>query len=1062
MYIGITFELPAASAAAKSGYINKGIKFYAPTASLDVSESSLLLTDGEISRDTTTVEWTGAPDGYASYLAAALPLNDEYQFTNQSALISGKTSNATSHQIGGVEIVDNSIISDISGVGNISKFYGSSARKPIGYSQDSTQNPSYIKVNTPGKAFGTGDFCIEYWQFVDKYNDFGDWRAVGIDINYPPARDGHTYGDSSLLTPFIRLQDGRIRYYEWDATPWLSRDTLGYGGRVTYKKWQHIAITRQVGRVSIFIDGQHTGSFNDPTNYTGTAYAMFAGIWRLTEGFYIQDLKIYSGTAKYINPSRQTSIKFTPPSQMLIYGITEKKSYKDDATLVLPSNAHNIQLTVAGGKGGSGGHDPDGVGGSGGKGRQGAFRIDDAAAGETLTIQVGKSGNDGPSCYGKGANGGIGGGGDGGDSAGCSGSGGGGGGASSVSCSSLGDGNFVIAAGGGGGGGGAAEKDGGQGSDGDVFIASNTNSMYISGGSDGKDASGDGSGGGAGGAGASGGIGGEGGSDNTSSATGGGGGTSKYYSVSTTYGTHKVYRFYDAYPTYDHYVSNDINPPSGYSLTSRYGFCSVFSQQAPGTVPIIDDETSRPNSGIMGYAYPHLQAANDAGNTYVQPIYRLLGGSGVRDIMWSVIPTEAYPTYVNMGIVMYAPTRSLTVTDKVGGDTFSIIQSQTLNDGDGFVDVSWKYTNDTKPEVPTSEMLTISGSRSDTLRLSSNFENKESVYCQVSSELATNSPLDSESASCVFLGPTGRIIVESIGGGIAQIADANLQNGDFEMGNWSSNASKIHLVEYISFYSPDTDLDVEMDMYGGKGEDWISGSVGGQGGYSRIRFTMEKNVEYVLAGLTNDIRAPFLYRKGQLMAVVGGGGDGGVSPGLGGNRGGGNGGGVDIAGGDGSGINSYSKGGHKIDAGDLGANGKFGSKFSPPYALYPGDVQGTQGEAGQTIKCTKGQYWAQQGKGACDDLGSVKFRLQDGTEVTNTSSSITRGFKAGYNIMQTAGKNIGSVGGPGGNGATGGDGGSSGGGGGGSGYQDGSVTVIDTMQGGSTGNAKVVLREVVT
>ena len=32
------------------------------------------------------------------------------------------------------------------------------------------------------------------------------------------------------------------------------------------------------------------------------------------------------------------------------------------------------------------------------------------------------------------------------------------------------------------------------------------------------------------------------------------------------------------------------------------------------------------------------------------------------------------------------------------------------------------------------------------------------------------------------------------------------------------------------------------------------------------------------------------------------------------------------------------------------------------------------------------------------------------------------------------------------------------GGGGGSGYQDGSVTVVSTMQGGSTGNAKVVLR----
>ena len=73
----------------ESGYINKGIKFYAPTASLDVSTSSLLLTDGEISRDTTTVEWTGAPDGYASYLEIACPLNEDYQFRTSTPLIDG-------------------------------------------------------------------------------------------------------------------------------------------------------------------------------------------------------------------------------------------------------------------------------------------------------------------------------------------------------------------------------------------------------------------------------------------------------------------------------------------------------------------------------------------------------------------------------------------------------------------------------------------------------------------------------------------------------------------------------------------------------------------------------------------------------------------------------------------------------------------------------------------------------------------------------------------------------------------------------------------------------------
>ena len=84
------------------------------------------------------------------------------------------------------------------------------------------------------------------------------------------------------------------------------------------------------------------------------------------------------------------------------------------------------------------------------------------------------------------------------------------------------------------------------------------------------------------------------------------------------------------------------------------------------------------------------------------------------------------------------------------------------------------------------------------------------------------------------------------------------------------------------------------------------------------------------------------------------------------------------------------------------------------------------------------------------------FRLPDGTKVTNTAL-ITRGFKAGYNIMETAAGGSGD-GGNGGNGATGGTGGSSSGGGGGSGYTDGSVTIVDTQLGGSSTNAKVVLR----
>ena len=65
---------------------------------------------------------------------------------------------------------------------------------------------------------------------------------------------------------------------------------------------------------------------------------------------------------------------------------------------------------------------------------------------------------------------------------------------------------------------------------------------------------------------------------------------------------------------------------------------------------------------------------------------------------------------------------------------------------------------------------------------------------------------------------------------------------------------------------------------------------------------------------------------------------------------------------------------------------------------------GSNGGAGVTIKCTKGVYWAQQGivLHVSDVAVSGKFRISNGTEITNTAN-IERGYKAGYNIIQTAG-----------------------------------------------------------
>ena len=391
------------------------------------------------------------------------------------------------------------------------------------------------------------------------------------------------------------------------------------------------------------------------------------------------------------------------------------------------------------------------------------------------------------------------------------------------------------------------------------------------------------------------------------------------------------------------------------------------------------------------------------------------------------------------------------------------------HNGDGYAQVEWKWTNTYTIQEPYTQTVTVpvevsttttqsvtqktflSGALTPTLTVSADFVGVGTAQCKITSATSANSPIftDVVNFNTVSAADQYNINVEAIGiRNTATLASVNLFNGEYEFTPALGSAGDDRVTDIYSIYAPDRNILVEMDLYGGVGSS--SGSnAGGEGGFSRIRFTMERNVEYVIAGLT-DIGTPFIYKKGILIACVGKGGN----AGSGGK--GGFGGGVNVAGQDGFGRNA-GVGGAFISAGTLGANGVFGSLTSLT-ATSP-DTKATGTNGGRTIKCTKGVYWQQQGISACSDVGATQFRLSDGTIVTNTSSSITRGFKSGYNIIQTAG--AGAGGGNGGSGANGGGGGStSSGGGGGSGYTDGSVTVVNTQLGGSSSTPKVILRYV--
>ena len=366
-----------------------------------------------------------------------------------------------------------------------------------------------------------------------------------------------------------------------------------------------------------------------------------------------------------------------------------------------------------------------------------------------------------------------------------------------------------------------------------------------------------------------------------------------------------------------------------------------------------------------------------------------------------------------------------------------------------------EFTAETK-QVST----TVTGSNTDTLTITAGASANGTIRCKCTATDVQESPVFSNTVSYVVVDPRSLLEIETYNyaDATATLSEFDLANGDLtiDYATYEGNA--------VCLYAGDKDIDIEMEMYGGKGVDRNAGT-GGEGGYSKIRFTMEKDEEYVLTGLFSAINAPFLYRKGTLIAVVGAGGDASF---RGGGGIGGNGGGINLAGQNAS-QDGAGTGGARIETGTLPSSGLFGSLTSieavdPDLNIGDSVFAGTGGDTsdprsgGRTIPCARGVYWRDQGKAPCEDLGTIKFRTPDGTEISNTAE-IARGYKSGYNVIQTRGARF-NNGGDGGAGATGGQGGNGatnfGAGGGGSGYTDGSVTVIDTQQGGSTGAARLL------
>jgi hypothetical protein len=187
-------------------------------------------------------------------------------------------------------IFDNAMMNDLETVGNAQistsvKKYGTGSLAFDGTGDYLLSNPATTELY----AFGTGDFTIEFWLYLNSTS------SVQVFYDSRPA-------SAQGLQPTIYINSsGTLFYY----TNVANRIT---GSSLSTNTWYHIAVARSGTSTKMFVNGTQVGStYTDSTNYVNPALRPIIGADGFNSGSpggnatngYIDDLRITKGYARY-------------------------------------------------------------------------------------------------------------------------------------------------------------------------------------------------------------------------------------------------------------------------------------------------------------------------------------------------------------------------------------------------------------------------------------------------------------------------------------------------------------------------------------------------------------------------------------------------------------------------------------------------------------------------------------------------------------------------------------------------------------------------------------------
>jgi len=196
-----------------------------------------------------------------------------------------------------------------------------------GYFDGSGDNLTAVSANT-ANAMGTGDWTVEAWIYLTT----GGGTPFIMDTL--PASSGSTTGLRMRLNASNQLQ-----LWQYSSAVLTSSASVAVNG------WTHVALVKNSGTTTAYVNGVASGTYSDSGNYTcGSSRPMIG-----SDGFnngsensfpgYISNLRMVKGTAVYTSA-------FTPPTAPLtaISGTSLLTNFTNGG--IIDNTAKNVLETV--------------------------------------------------------------------------------------------------------------------------------------------------------------------------------------------------------------------------------------------------------------------------------------------------------------------------------------------------------------------------------------------------------------------------------------------------------------------------------------------------------------------------------------------------------------------------------------------------------------------------------------------------------------------------------------------------------------------------------------------